>query len=260
MKTLWLVALALWLGCSSMDVAPDGALRVLFVGNSLTYTNDLPGVVAAFGEAGGVPLVVERIAYPNYSLEDHWVRGDAREALASGGWDVVVMQQGPSSLPENQVHLRTWAQRFADEARSHGTEPALYMVWPSESRRSAFSAVVESYTQAADAASADLFPAGAAWLEAWERRPSLALYGPDGFHPSEAGTYLAALVVYGGITGAPLDGLPARLTRSDGGRLEVSQAQARLLQSVAAATLAGTSRRISEQSKSLAPLPFTLIP
>ena len=52
MKALWLAVLLLGFGCSSADVEPGDGLRVLFVGNSLTYTNDLPGVVAALGAAG----------------------------------------------------------------------------------------------------------------------------------------------------------------------------------------------------------------
>jgi hypothetical protein len=180
-QAVWLVVCALCLGCSASETEPDGALRVLFVGNSLTYTNDLPGVVAAFGAAAEEPLVVETVAFPNASLENHWYGGEAREALASARWDVVVLQQGPSSLPENQAHLRTWTARFADEARTHGTEPALYMVWPSDARRGAFPAVVASYTQAAEAASAALLPAGAAWLAAWDAHPAFAPTGPTVF-------------------------------------------------------------------------------
>ena len=61
-----------------------------------------------------------------------------------------------------------------------------------------------SYLGAAQAAGADLYPAGAAWFAAWQCSPNLALYGPDGFHPSRVGTYAAALVVYGRLFKAPL--------------------------------------------------------
>src|SRR6266850_4072585 len=75
--------------------------RVLFIGNSLTTANDLPGVVAAlFVAAGGDPIECRTVAFPGYSLEDNWNRGDARRAIAEGGWSTVVLQQGPSALPE----------------------------------------------------------------------------------------------------------------------------------------------------------------
>src|SRR5512132_95741 len=103
-------------------------LRVLFVGNSLTTTNDLPAVLA--GRATGRSLEYRTIAFGGFALEDRWAQGDARAELASRTWDVVVMQQGPSALPESQINLREWASRFADEARAAWTRPALLTVWP----------------------------------------------------------------------------------------------------------------------------------
>ena len=54
----------------------------------------------------------ESIAFPNYSLEDHWNRGDAAKAIARGGWQTVILQQGPSALPESQVLLREYTRKF----------------------------------------------------------------------------------------------------------------------------------------------------
>jgi hypothetical protein len=152
--------------------------RVLFVGNSLTATNDLPAVVAGLARARARTLEYRTIAFGGYALEDHWARGDARAALASRSWDIVVLQQGPSALPESQINLREWASRFADEARAAGTRPALLTVWPESYRRGALRDVIASYRRAAAAARADLFPAGLAWRIAWGCRPGLALYGP----------------------------------------------------------------------------------
>lgn len=114
---------------------PDGKTRVLFVGNSLTYVNDLPAMVeAVLRLAGDTSIATATIAFPDFALEDHWNEGSAGRALAQSRWEVVVMQQGPSSLPENQAHLATWAGRFGPAIRQAGAEPVLYMVWPSASR------------------------------------------------------------------------------------------------------------------------------
>jgi hypothetical protein len=152
------------------------------------------------------------------SLEEHWRSTGAREALADGPWDVVVLQQGPSTLPESRAHLAAWARRWAAEARTRGARPALLGVWPEEERRSALPDAIASYADAAESSGAELLPAGAAWRAAWRRDPRLALYGSDGLHPGELGTLLTALVVYAGLTGAPpaslpLDGVPAETAR-----------------------------------------------
>jgi hypothetical protein len=78
------------------------------------------------------------------------------------------------------------------------------MVSPTSYRRLVLTDVMASYLGAAQAAGADLYPAGGAWFAAWQCVPGLALYGPDGFHPSRVGTYAAALVVYGRLFKAPL--------------------------------------------------------
>jgi lysophospholipase L1-like esterase len=226
-RSLGALALAaLLIASGSAAAASPQALRVLFVGNSLTATNDLPSQVAALAAATGRKLEYRTVAFGGYNLEDHWNKGEARHALAAGGWDVVVMQQGPSAFPESQVDLRTWATRFADEARAHGTRTALLTVWPEGWRAAALPEVIKSYSRAAAAAGADLLPAGVAWQLAWRCNARTPLYGPDDFHPSPAGTYAAALVVYGRLFGAPL-----RLGELGRGRY------ARLLQAAAARAL-----------------------
>jgi lysophospholipase L1-like esterase len=225
-RSLGALALTALLLASGSSAAPPQSLRVLFVGNSLTATNDLPSQVAALAGATGRKLEYRTVAFGGYNLEDHWNNGEARRALAAGGWDVVVMQQGPSAFPESQVDLRMWATRFADEARAHGTRTALLTVWPEGWRAAALPEVIKSYSRAAAAAGADLLPAGVAWQLAWRCNARTPLYGPDDFHPSPTGTYAAALVVYGRLFRAPL-----RVAELGRGRY------ARLLQAAAARAL-----------------------
>jgi hypothetical protein len=175
--------------------------RILFIGNSLTYTNDLPAMVATMGRADGRRIECESVALPDFSLEDHWQRGDAQQAIARGGWTMVVLQQGPSALPESRAQLIESTRRFDREIRKVGASTALYMVWPSRARRGDFGGVSASYSAAAKAVSGVLIPAGDAWREAWALDATLPLYGPDGLHPSTIGTYLAALVIYQQLTG-----------------------------------------------------------
>lgn len=209
---MFLAAALLGCGSSAGPAVPppsDGpSLRVLFVGNSLTYTNDLPDLVAGIATAAGEErrLVHRTVAFPNVSLSDHWARGEASRAIETGEWDVVVLQQGPSSLPESRAHLIEWSERFAERIHPTGARPALLMVWPSAARAGAFDAVRESYAAAAEAVDGLFLPAGEAWRGAWSRDPDLALYGPDGFHPSLLGSVVAALVVFEGVYGhAPPD-------------------------------------------------------
>lgn len=181
--------------------AADGSLRILFIGNSLTAFNDLPGMLDSLLRTGGVEdRTIAAIARPGYGLEDHWSQQATHDAIARG-WDVIVLQQGPSAT-EGRPSLLAYSEMFAEPIRDAGAVPALYMVWPAEARSFDFAGVSDSYSDAADRIGGLLFPAGEAWLAAWDIEPDVELYGPDRFHPNPLGTYAAALVMYEQLSGA----------------------------------------------------------
>ena len=174
--------------------------RVLFIGNSLTYVNDLPSMIEAI--AGGPSRVdCESVAYPDFGLEEHWRHGGALRAIRRGGWTHVVLQQGPSSQPESRRILVQYARRFAPEIRKAGATVVMYGVWPGADRLAYIDAVTASYVEAATAVGGTVVPVGDGWKAAWAIEPSLALYGTDGFHPSPLGTYLGALMFAEQLTG-----------------------------------------------------------
>ena len=229
-------------GPGDVDVSPDltADVRILFIGNSLTYVNDLPSVVKALADGAGLPSTqVAMVAYPDYGLEQHWSGGGSRAAIEKDGWTHVIMQQGPSALETSRVNLLQWSVTFADIIKAHGAIPGMYMVWPSTERFFDFDRVSESYRLAAEAIDGPLYPAGDAWRAAWARDPSLALYGADGFHPSSLGTYTAALTIVAVVYNRSPVGLPT---------LGLQAATAQVLQESAleAVTALQASRRASK--------------
>ncbi len=203
--------------------------RVLFIGNSLTQVNDVPGQVRAMAKAAGLGWDVQAELLGDASLEDHWNRGAVQALIGSGHWDAVVLQQGPSSLSDSRTNLREWTAQFDGLVRAAGGRSALYMVWPELSRSAWFDRVRDSYALAARDVSGWFLPAGEAWRAAWRGDPSLALYGGDGFHPTAAGSYAAALTIFAGLSGRSPLGLPAPPT--------VDPATAERLQQAAQAAL-----------------------
>lgn len=226
---------------TELPPAPANAVRVLFVGNSLTYVNDLPGTITDLALASGQrPLYAVSVAYPNYALEDHLLQGDAERLLRAYDWDVVVLQQGPTSLASSRVLLERDARRFAPLIARAKARPALFMVWPTEDRVFAFNDVRDSYRAAAVDINGMFLPAGMSWLEAWKRDPSLTLYS-DGLHPTPMGTYLAALVIFQRLYGVS----PLELTASavvGGVRYSWPESVLRVLRESAAAANAAEGR------------------
>lgn len=203
---------------------------VLFIGNSLTYTNNLPGVVAALAEQAGDTIDAWSLALPDIALIDFHHSGQAAAAIKSYEWEYVILQQGPSSVSVNRDTLILGAQLLEPAIRSVGAEPALFMVWPDASRLAFFDAVRESYRQAAQAVNGVFMPAGEAWRAVWAKDPFLALYGGDGYHPSRLGTYVAALAIFERITGRDARMLPPVAISDNGATLGLPEATVRLIQ------------------------------
>jgi hypothetical protein len=231
-------ALVLFLALASCSggngaLEPGGSHRVLFIGNSLTYFNDLPATVAQLASSANERVEVASVARPDFALIDHVEGGsNAVEVIQQGNWSYVVLQQGPSSLDLSRDTLILATRLLDPYIKAAGGRSAMLMVWPDATRFEFFDAVRVSYQLAAQEVDGLFLPAGEAWLRAWALDSQLQLYGPDGYHPSELGTYLAALVVYEGITGHDARSLPAEAIVA-GRRLGVSSSKVRLLQRAA---------------------------
>jgi hypothetical protein len=236
------LAASLLAGCSTGAVAPlptiTAARPVLFIGNSLTYSNSLPGMMQALaGLAGDTTIAVAVVALPDYALSDHYQQGTTRSWLRNRKWSHVVLQQGSSALPESQQHLRAWTTQFAPLIRESGAEPVLFMVWPSAGRLFDFPNVATSYRNAARAVDGIFAPAGDAWVIYAELfSPEFSAYRDlyaDDVHPTIIGTYLSAIVLLERITGIP----PATLPPTIPG-LPINAATVRALQDAATRALA----------------------
>lgn len=218
------------------EIPATGGRRVLFVGNSLTYTFDLPGVIADLAKSiDETPLVYKTMAFPDFALEDHYHTG-IHTSIEPHHWELVVMQQGPSSLAVNAEHLRVWTIKIDSISKANGARSALYQVWPSAQYMGSYDAVRESYRNAALAVDGMFIPAGEAWRTAWGYEGGFAFYGADGFHPSMLGTYMAALVHFEMIYDRPATDLP-KVARVGGVTLSLSPTQVAVLQKAAHETV-----------------------
>jgi hypothetical protein len=252
MKQIRSLALLVLSACSlgTEPEVPEGALKVLFIGNSLTYTNDLPSTIAQLARSAGErECYCYSISYPNFALEDHYDFREAVTALDEESWDFVVMQQGPSALSSSKQHLLLWASVFDEMIDENGATPIMYGVWPQGDRLFDFPNVADSYRSAATAINGRFAPAGEAWQKAWAQDSTLPLYGPDFFHPSTMGTYLAALTVFQRIYDRSPEGIQA--TAVVAGRAQPwPVALVHLLQSAAADANAAEDARAGSSAAS----------
>lgn len=169
--------------------------KILFVGNSLTYTNNLPSLVEQEAKSRGVKVKTMTLAYPNYAIIDHWNDGEVQKYIKSEKYDFVVIQQGPSSQSEGRRMLIEDGAKLRKLCDQSGSRLVYFMVWPSQTYYSTFDGVIKNHKDASKQNDAILCPVGEAWKAYFDNTGDYSLYGSDGFHPSPKGSRLAAEVI-----------------------------------------------------------------
>ena len=184
-------------GCQTNGTPPKADLSILFVGNSLTYYNDLPNKVRELAASSGLNWNTEMLAYPNYALEDHWNDGKLQTMIKNNHYTFVVVQQGPSSQADGREMLLDYGARIAQLCVENNSKLAFYMVWPAKANYYNFDGVIKNYTDAAQATNSLLIPVGKIWKEYFDSTQDFSYYDPaDFFHPSPKGTEVAATIIF----------------------------------------------------------------
>lgn len=169
--------------------------NVLFVGNSLTYTNDLPQLVKQEAKRRNVFVTTDQLAFPDYALEDHWNDGKLQKKIETGDYAFVIVQQGPSSQQDGFTMLSNYGKKIVDLCHKHQVKPVFFMVWPARENYRMFDGVIKNYTHVAQQTGAILCPVGKIWKAHIDSTGDYSWYGPDGFHPSPEGSKKAASVI-----------------------------------------------------------------
>ena len=187
---------------------------VLFIGNSFTARNDLPGLVAQLAAARGVTLEHRLISVGGASLRTHWNKGEALKEIESRRYDWVVLQE-QSTLPVKNANRMHENVRLFDAAiRAAGARTALYLTWARLNAPQSQRAITDAYTTIGRDVGAVVVPAGVAWERVLATPGAPVLHDKDGSHPTPAGSYLAACVFVGALLGVnpvgsagPVEGL-----------------------------------------------------
>lgn len=254
--------------------AESGApLKVLFIGNSYTSVNNLPGVLAGLADAaGGRKIETDRHLFGGCTFERHVKEKKAIEKIKSKKWDVVVLQEQslmPVIAPQQTLK---YARILAAEIKQQGAKPVFYLTWarqhipemqtgadPDESpayakamynvsgasKYAELDAWVQgsqaglrsglngTYFTAAKETNATVAPVGIVWKNALAADPDLVLHQRDKSHPSQAGTYLAACVFYATLLKKSPVGLPGAIKQGKRTIANIPVSQAKQLQQIA---------------------------
>jgi hypothetical protein len=226
-------------------------LSVLFVGNSYTFVNDLPGTLSQIAQSLGDKLDYDSSAIGGYTFQQHVSDQNTISKIGSKKWDAVVLQE-QSQVPavyteaEKAQYITPYARIL--DSMIHQANPSartvFFETWGRKSGDSQFvgkipgvgsydgdqARINATYEQLSSGLSATLAPVGKVWSLIRQTHPEIELYQSDGSHPSGQGTYLAACVFYDVLFGGRATGAKSSLT--------VEPVQAKILQEAANQTVA----------------------
>jgi hypothetical protein len=242
-------------GAGDTDAGYTGpsALHVLFIGNSYTYVNDLPGMLTQIAATAGTPptITTDEVVQGGATLQVQWSNGIAQTKIMEGGWTHVVVQ-GDSVEPLTTGGLGggttffTYADQFGDLIVDAGARPTFFVTWARAAGDSiyaplpggdfteplglefAYPAEMQAEVDIAYDEVARLWPqgilacAGDAFQQAIAQYPEIVLQQSDLSHPTVAGTYLAASTFYVALTGQPVPAqseVPAGVSAADAAKL-----------------------------------------
>ena len=199
--------------------AQNKELKVLFVGNSYTYGNNLSHIVSIISEGTQTKLVTRKSVAGGAYMWEHWKgsRGlKTRELIASGEFDIVILQDYSMSAINTPDSTYKYIELFTAFNSEHGAETYLFNTWARKKVPQFQAEIDDVYLRAALANNITRVPVGPAWELAQDLRPSVELFTSDGSHPNSVGTLLTACVFVKTITGELPERLPTSFIIKDG--------------------------------------------
>lgn len=203
--------------------------KILFVGNSHTFVNNVPAMVKKLCNKNGISPQITTITHGGYSLYNYAYpdKSDAQQVklskklktlLKSEKWDYVILQDNRYSGTRKTTQTKKAVQALQPLIKKAGAQMVFYMSWAPKAghvdyKRGWASSPTDYMSKKADLFyglaekyNAALAPSGIAFLRANTLLPDVELYSSDKNHASTAGSYLSACVIYATLFGKSPEG------------------------------------------------------
>lgn len=186
--------------------------KVLFLGNSYTYVNNLPQIIADAALSVGDILIFDSNTPGGYTLLQHSTNSLSQSKIMAGGWNHVVLQ-GQSQEPiTNESNFYTGMMNLNTMIKQYNpcSVPLLYMTWGRKNGDAVNcpnipvmctyegmdTTIKRDYLILADRLRTEVSPVSVVWKYLRNNYPSINLYQVDESHPSAEGSYASACCFY----------------------------------------------------------------
>ncbi len=227
----------------SNDTAKDETggntkMKVLFLGNSLVYYNNMPLIFESLTKSSGKDVFVDSVTQGSATMslfadKTTGIGASAYSKLTNEKWDYVIIEPSRRITPYENTVLEAEiaaAKVLSDLAKAAGARVLLYSVWGNnDGSLTVYKATSATDTQQLQTESithmkhtafmrsasekvseaiggAAIIDAGYAFENVMSKNPEINLYDPDLRHPSLEGSYLVACTIFSTIYGEKNEG------------------------------------------------------
>ncbi|NLT58590.1 MAG: SGNH/GDSL hydrolase family protein [Clostridiales bacterium] len=186
-------------------------MKILFIGNSHTFFNDMPEMLHLFGQARGIDIDSVQNTAGGRGLDWQAAQFDVRYNVLFGRYDYIVLQHIAHPFPgrENLLEGAGLLMPFLERS---GAKLVAYLPWSEKALPERQAEITEAHRALiAQYPEMLLAPVGLVWDDLRHSHPEIELYFRDGEHASPLGSYLIAATIFRLLTGQRTEGLPFTL-------------------------------------------------
>lgn len=172
-------------------------MRVLFIGNSHTYFNDMPQIFKQICQENSIEMEVTMLARGYKGLDYHAKEVQTRFNILYGNYDFVVLQHLQSGFDKDVLYNST--KKLKEWINISGATPILYMTWSLKEEREKQNELCIGYREVGEKLNISVAPVGEVWWRFFDSYPEEILYFKDNKHASPLGSTLAAYTLFSSI-------------------------------------------------------------
>lgn len=172
-------------------------MKVLFIGNSHTYFNDMPYIFKQICQENSIDVEVTMLARGYKGLDYHCKEPQTRFNILYGNYDYIVLQHLQSGFSKEVLYNST--KMLKEWINISGATPILYMTWSMKAEREKQKELSEGYKEVGEKLGITVAPVGEVWWRYFDSYPEDILYFKDDKHASKLGSTLAAYTIFSTI-------------------------------------------------------------
>ena len=173
-------------------------LKLLFIGNSHTFMNNMPDMVAARIKENGYDCETFMLSPGGWTLEQHVAEQQTKYNIEHGKFDYVVLQERANLFPEKETFYESvWI--LADWIFESGAKPVIFDPFVRRGEEERQEDITNACQYIAEETGSIFAWVGGGFKSYADSWPDIDMYADDGEHASERGSDYMAKMIYEAI-------------------------------------------------------------